>query len=203
MKTVFVFTALALAAVSACAQENTPPASQRERNQVYVGGGVVVTRKTTVNDVKYEPTSAGDYEVSYRYRLTKHIAAQGDYDLFINTQKYLAGGDLTSVGVYTHAATASAVVTFGNPLSKRFESFITAGGGALIFEPRNEASLNRQSVGQFSIGGGDDFLLSQHLRIRAQIKGIMYKAPDFGISGVHTDKYVQTVLPTIGIAYSF
>lgn len=203
MKTTFMFAVLALAAVSACAQEEAPYATQGTRNQVYVGGGVAVARKATIGDVKYEPTSAGDYVVSYRYRLTKHISAQGDYDLFINTQKYLVGGDLTSIGVYTHAATGSAVVTFGNPLSKRFESFITVGGGALIFEPRNESNLSSQTVGQFSIGGGDDFLLSRNLRIRAQIKGVIYKAPDFGLSSIHTDKYVQAVLPTIGIVYSF
>ena len=185
------------------AQEAPHTSPTEARQQIAVGAGVSVTRKTTVNGIKYEPTTAGAYEFSYRYRLLKHLAAQADYDLSLNTQKYLAGTSLTAIGSDVHAATGSAVIPFGNPLSKRFESFITVGGGVLIFVPRNAAGLASQTVSQFAIGGGDDYLLTRRLRIRAEIKGLTYKAPDFGFSSLHTTKYVSTVLPTLGIVYCF
>lgn len=186
-----------------CAQEAPHTTQTEARQQVAVGAGVSVTRKTTVNGVKYEPTTAGAYEVSYRYRLFRHLSLQADYDLFQNTQKYLTGTNLTTIGSKVHVATGSAVITFGNPLSKRFESFITMGGGAMIYVPRNDSGLASQTVNQFAIGGGDDFLLTHRLRIRAEVKGLTYKAPDFGYSSLHTTKYVNTVVPTLGIVYSF
>lgn len=184
--------------------QETPHIKQADLpQQIAVGGGIVVARKTTVNGVKYEPTTAGAYEVSYRYRILKHVSVQADYDLFMNTQKYLVGSKLTSIGSDVHAATGSAVITFGNPLSKRFESFITVGGGALIFVPRNEGSLASQTVNQFSVGGGDDYRLTHNLRIRAEVKGLTYKAPDFGLTSIHTTKLVDSVIPTLGIVYTF
>ncbi len=190
------------------AQQQSPalpvgPHQADPHQQIAVGAGIALTRKTTVNGIKFEPTTAGDYEVSYRYRLTRHFSAQADYDLFMNSQKYLAGGNLTRIDARVHAVTGSAVFTFGNPMSKKFESFITAGGGALIYQPRNATGLAQQTVSQFAIGGGDDYLLTPKLRIRAEVKGLTYKAPDFGFAGLRTKKYVSTVIPTLGIVYTF
>jgi hypothetical protein len=144
--------------------------------QISVGVGAVITRKTTVNGVKFEPTSAGAYEASYRYRILRHLSAQVDYDFFMNAQKYLASGQQTAIRSQVHVLTGSAVFTFGTPFSKRM---------------------------QYSIGGGDDFLLTHKVRIRAEVKGLTYKAPDFGFASIRTNKYVNTVIPTLGVVYSF
>lgn len=197
------FFVMVLLAGATLAAQVKAPATPQKRQQVYLGAGVVVTRKLTSDGVKFEPTSAANYELSYRYCVLKHFAVQGDYDLFLNSQKYQTSGGLKSIATDVHAGTANAVIPFGNPLSKRFESSITFGGGALTFVPRNASGLSSQTVGEFSIGGGDDLLLSHNLRIRLQVKGIMYKAPDFGVKSLHTDKLVQTVMPTLGVVYSF
>jgi hypothetical protein len=192
-----------LTAATLCAQEQPHTTQTNPRQQIAVAGGLTVTRKTTAGGIKFEPTSAAAYEFSYRYRLMRHISVQADYDFNRNTQKYLVGSQLTSIGSDVHAITGNAVFTFANPLSKRFESFVSVGGGALLFEPRNQGSQASQVVNHFSLGGGDDLLLTPHLRLRAQVKGLMYQAPDFGLSSIHRDKFVSTVIPTLGIVYSF
>lgn len=203
MKHFPIFLGILLGATVLQAQQQSPALSADPHQQVAVGAGIELTRKTTANGIKFEPTTAGDYEISYRYRFLRHLSAQADYDLFMNSQKYLASGSLTRIDARVHAVTGSAVFTFGNPMSKKFESFITVGGGALIYQPRDAAGLARQTVGQFAIGGGDDYLLTRRLRIRAEVKGLTYKAPDFGLAALHSKKYVNTVIPTLGVVYTF
>lgn len=185
------------------AQEQPHVTQMDLSQQISVGAGAVITRKTTVNGVKFEPTSAGAYEASYRYRILRHLSAQVDYDFFMNAQKYLASGQQTAIRSQVHVLTGSAVFTFGTPFSKRMESFISVGGGALVYVPRDANGLAKQTINQFSIGGGDDFLLTHKVRIRAEVKGLTYKAPDFGFASIRTNKYVNTVIPTLGVVYSF
>lgn len=201
-----LFSAICLFAtfsVSIAAQDNQPPAKHDSRQQISLQGGATITRKTTINGIRYEPTTSGDVSFGYRYRFTRWFSAEADYDVFRDTQKYQTSSGITAIGTNIHAASANAVITFGNPLSKKFESFITAGGGVLLYDPHTLANSSYQNRSFFVIGGGDDYLLSKHLRIRAQVQGLTYKAPDFGIASIHTDKYVQTVIPTIGVVWSF
>ena len=71
------------------------------------------------------------------------------------------------------------------PTRFRLSPYVLAEGGALVFSPTSNklvAGADSQARGAFIYGGGADFLLSKHFSIRAEYRGFVYKAPDFGLS---------------------
>ena len=61
----------------------------------------------------------------------------------------------------------------------------------------------RQAVGVFSYGGGVDYPVVKHVSLRAEYRGLVYIAPDFGISGLNTDKITHTAQPSAGLVFRF
>jgi opacity protein-like surface antigen len=83
-----------------------------------------------------------------------------------------------------------------------------AEGGALVFDPTNSGfgalvGAQRQAVGVFSYGGGVDYPVVKHVSIRAEYRGLVYNAPDFGIAALNTDKITHTAQPSAGIVFRF
>jgi opacity protein-like surface antigen len=86
--------------------------------------------------------------------------------------------------------------------------YVLAEGGALIFSPTNNAfgtvaGAERQSAGVFVYGGGADFPIVKHVSLRAEYRGLVYNAPDFGLSALNTDKVTHAVQPSAGIVFRF
>ena len=44
------------------------------------------------------------------------------------------------------------------------------------------AGAQKQTVGVFAYGGGADLPILNHVSLRAEYRGLVYSAPDFGIS---------------------
>jgi hypothetical protein len=185
------------------AQVPKPAENHVLKQQVTLQGGGVFTRKTTNADVTYEPTSSAGVLAAYRYNFTHWLGVEGDYEVFRDSQKLASPSAAFSLKENVQVATANAVISFSNPLTKKLESFITVGGGQLIFDPRDapSASLLRKNV--IAIGGGNDFILSRRLALRVQVESFTYKPPVFASSTLKTNKYVQTMTPTVGIVYKF
>lgn len=84
--------------------------------------------------------------------------------------------------------------------------YVLAEGGALVFNPtRNTlvAGVDSQARGAFIYGAGGDFLLSKHFSLRAEYRGFVYKAPDFGLAALNTDAVTHTAQPSAGIVFRF
>jgi hypothetical protein len=177
--------------------------SYTPRHQVTIQGGAGFTRKVTDAGVTYKPTSSGVGLVGYRFNITRWLGVEGDYEVFRNSQKFLTANTQTSLKTNVNVATGAIVINIPNPITKRFRSFVSVGGGAIFFSPTGADfdATERQNV--IAFGGGLDFPISRHLAIRGQGNTLMYKAPDFGMSGLRTSKYSQTLVPSAGLVFSF
>jgi len=173
------------------------------RHQVTVQGGAIFTRKMTDAGITYKPTSSGAGLVGYRFNINRWLGVEGDYDFFRKSQKFITSSSSTSLKTNVNVATGSAVINIPNPITKRFKSYAFVGGGAMIFNPPGTgfAATERRNVIVF--GGGVDFPVSRHVAIRGQGNTLMYKAPDFMLSSVRTNKYSQTLVPSAGLVFSF
>lgn len=78
-----------------------------------------------------------------------------------------------------------------------------AGGGALVFDPRNTSSIERQTRGTFVYGVGGDVSVMKHVAVRAQYRGFVYKVPDFGVGQLKTDKFTHAAVPSAGLVFTF
>ena len=75
----------------------------------------------------------------------------------------------------------------------------------MVFDPRNTsiAGAQRQARAAFVYGGGLDYDLTHHLVLRAEYRGLVYKAPDFNLAGLNTDKVTHLAQPSAGIVIRF
>jgi hypothetical protein len=74
---------------------------------------------------------------------------------------------------------------------------------------------DRRTLIAFLYGGGLDYRIfssiplirrypaSEHLALRLQYRGLVYKAPDFNISGLFTGAYGHLAEPSAGIVIQF
>jgi hypothetical protein len=173
------------------------------RHQVTVQGGVTFTRKVTDSGITYKPTSSGTGLVGYRFNINRWLGVEGDYDFFRNSQKFIISSTSISLKTNVNVATGSAVINIPNPMTKRFKSYASIGGGAMIFHPTGTDITTLQTRNVIVFGGGVDFPVAPHIAIRGQAKTLMYKAPDFATNNLRTSKYVQTMIPSVGVVFSF
>ncbi|NYF78587.1 outer membrane protein [Granulicella arctica] len=178
-------------------------ATRTPRQQVSVQLGADFTRKVTDAGITYKPTSSGAAEVGYRFNINRWLGAEGDFDFFRDSQKFILSSTTASLKTNVSVATGSVVINLPNPITKRFKSFATVGGGAMIFNPTGTDFTAVQSRNVIAFGGGADFPVTRHIAIRGQAKTFLYKAPDFKMSDLHTSKYVQTMVPSVGLVFSF
>jgi len=172
------------------------------RHQLTVQGGATFTRKVTDSSgITYKPTSSGAGLVGYRFNINRWLGVEGDYDFFRNSQKFMTSSSSTSLKTNVNVATGSAVINLPNPITKRFKSYAMVGGGAMIFNRSGTDFTALQTRNVIVFGGGADFPITRHIAIRGQAKTYMYKVPDFTISNFHTSKYVQTMVPSVGLVF--
>jgi opacity protein-like surface antigen len=99
---------------------------------------------------------------------------------------------------------------FSLPAPTRFKihPYVLAEGGALVFDPTGStfgsvAGAQKQTVGVFAYGGGADLPIVKHISLRAEYRGLVYRAPDFGISELNTNKITHAAQPSAGIVFRF
>jgi hypothetical protein len=179
-------------------------ATSGPRHQVTVQVGANFTRKVTdPSGITYKPTSSGAALIGYRFNIIRWLGVEADYDLFRNTQKFITTGSTTAFKTNVNVATGSLVFNLPNPLTKRIQSFASLGGGAMIFNQNGTDFNALETRNVIVVGGGLDIPVAPHIAIRGQAKTFLYKAPDFTISNLRTTKYVQTMVPSVGVVFSF
>ncbi len=193
-RTLLFFSVLALAAASCWAQEES-------RHEVTVQGSGFFGKTTTGFGVQNESTNSGGVMAGYRFNINKWLSAEGDYDFSSNSQKYGTSAGNFATQTYVHGVTGAAVIKL--PAFRNLKPFALAGGGALVFDPRNTSSIERQTRRTFVYGGGADVPVMKHVAVRAQYRGFVYKTPDFGLSQLKTDKFTHAAVPSAGVVFTF
>jgi opacity protein-like surface antigen len=203
MKKTMLLGVLMLSAAAGYAQESRQDVS-------FSGTGIFGPTIHGANDVQQSMTGALGLMLSYRYMLTPRSAVEVNYSFAQDNQKFLANFD-PNVRIHTRQQEITGAYVFGLTF-KRFNPFVEAGVGTLIFTPvlDNETNLlntktTKGVAGLF--GGGLAYELSPSFDIRVEYRGLLTKTPSFGYTqgnlNFSTNRYEIISMPTIGVAYHF
>jgi opacity protein-like surface antigen len=203
MKKTMLLGVLMLSAAAGYAQESRQDVS-------FSGTGIFGPTIHGANDVKQSMTGALGLVLSYRYMLTPRSAIEVNYGFAQDNQKYITSYE-PYARIHSRQQEVTGAYVFGLTF-KRFNPFLEAGVGTLIFTPvlDNETNLlgTKSSKGVAGLfGGGLAYELSPSFDIRAEYRGLLTKTPSFGETqgseDFSTNRYEIISVPTIGVAYHF
>jgi outer membrane immunogenic protein len=195
----------ALAAVGLILALSLTAAAQEVRSEISVQGTGFFTKESNGNGILNQGTETGGVLVGYRYNINRWLATEASYGYGRNTQNFF-GSAPGGVDATIHQVTGAAVVKL--PALARLQPFVLGGGGSLIFDPtgsvgRASAGATWQARGAFLYGAGADYVFSHHLALRAEYRGLVYKAPDFNVASLRTDAWTHMAQPSAGIVFRF
>jgi len=200
---------------------------QDGRFDASINGGEVFTNTASGNAVTQNATAGPVIFGTFRYNLKAKHSLIFNYGRKRNSQTYLAGGNFHVLNSISEVSGAYVFSPFPNG---KFEPFILAGGGVLIFGPsstwdffpnlpdnvpdRVQVNLGaaKQTELAFLYGLGVDYRLPKfsRLSLRLQYRGFLYKAPDFKIDAnsgstvsFFTGGRQHMAEPSVGIVFRF
>ena len=188
--------------------------AQESRQDISLSGtGLVEPFIAGTTNVDVHSNRAFGALLSYRFMLTPSSAVEANYGItYQNTIRYKETGTFDyPILVRTQEMSAQYVRSFN---FRKYNPFIEAGPGALIFLPiRNSGTRNidvkQQTQMAAFYGVGIAREISPSFDIRAEFRGIVTKVPTFGLSGsgssanFTTNKWYNIYTPAIGVAYHF
>ncbi len=197
--------------------------TQDNTYDISLGGAAVLSKQSTGNGTVLTPTNSGAVLVTGRYRFSEHSSVEINYSHTANSQVYFAS-PLTyriqnTIGEYSGA------YVFSFHESAKLEPFVFAGAAALVFYPgynfntvngvQTYLPASQQTKPAFLYGGGVDYRifsmvplvrrswLTNHLALRLQYRGLVYKAPDFKVQNLFTGARGHMAEPSVGIVVKF
>ena len=198
----------ALLSLSAILLLSAVVAAQESHSEISLQGTGSFTKDSTGNGTLQRGTDTGGFLVGYRYHFNRWLAAETVYGYNRNTQEFFAPTGLSRIQANVHQATGGFVIKLPTPARLRFSPYLLAEGGALVFDPTNNRfgtvpGAQRQATGVFAYGGGADFPIGKHVSRRAEYRGLVYSAPDFGLTTLNTNTITHTAQPSAGIVFRF
>jgi outer membrane immunogenic protein len=181
--------------------------SQELRSEVSVQATGFFTKNSDGNGISQETTESGGVLAGYRYRINHWFSAEANYGYNRNNQRYFTSNGASQIQANIHSVTGDLVVNLPFKFHKLLP-YALGGGGALIFNPTNNSGgfvtvADTRAQGAFVYGGGADYGLTRRLSLRAEYRGLVYKAPSFGLSNLNTDSWTHTALPSAGLVMRF
>ena len=197
--------------------------SQDNRFDVSLGGAAVLNKTSTGNGTTLTPTNSGAVLITGRYRFSASSSVELNYAHTRNSQIYFAS-PLTYRIPGTISEYSGAYV-FSFLQSPKMEPFVFLGAAALTFYPtygsdtindvQTSLPSSKQTRPALLYGGGVDYRifsslpiirrssLSNHLALRLQYRGLVYKAPDFKVQNLFTGARGHMAEPSVGIVVKF
>jgi opacity protein-like surface antigen len=183
--------------------------AQEKRSDISVQGTGFFTKDSNGQGVRQQGTQAGGVLGAYRYHINRWVSVEAAYGWNRNSQLFTTPGGFDRVQADVHQATGSLVLNLPTPRRFRMSPYVLAGGGALVFDPTNSGGgflgADRQTVGAFVYGGGADFPVPMIRRValRLEYRGLVYNAPNFGLSNLDTGSVTHTAQPSAGLVFRF
>jgi opacity protein-like surface antigen len=153
-------------------------------------------------------THSGGFLGSYRYNVTPRSALELNYSWIQYAIKYHAIS-FPNGEVHTRQQEITAAYVYSRTYHN-YIPFVEAGVGGMIFTPILDRGTHQIDVKQNTnigalFGGGLAYEISPSFDIRAEYRGFLLKAPDFGYQNgtFKTNRYYVNMSPSIGIAYHF
>jgi opacity protein-like surface antigen len=212
-KTQFVAALLVFLTGIAAAQEKAHvDVEQTSRVDIAASGAAAFSKTVTSANgtVTDTPTKSAEIFGTVRYHFNRLNALEVNLGHVRNSQLFSIAPDTYRIIADIYEYTGDYVLT---PFSgKRLQPFLFAGAGALRFSPGNtyidsfQSSFGErtQTSLAFLYGGGTDYRLGNHLALRLQYRGLVYKNPDFGVSNrFFTGAKGHMAEPAIGLVVKF
>ncbi len=182
--------------------------AQESRQDVSLSGtGIIEPFIASSTDVQVHSNTGYGALLSYRFMLTPSSALEANYGItYQNKMSFLISNTNNyQVLIRTQEISGAYVRSF---TYRKFNPFVEAGPGAMIFLPiRNSGTTSLDVKQQTSVGGmygaGIAYEISPSFDIRAEYRGFVTKVPTFGDSQFNTNKWYNIYNPTIGVAYHF
>ncbi|HTR65879.1 MAG TPA: outer membrane beta-barrel protein [Terriglobales bacterium] len=185
-------------------------AAQEKTSDLSLNVSGLVTQESQNNGVLQTASNAGGGLATFRHHFTPRVAFDLNYGLSKNTQYYTVTAAATEpafYGVQSYANEATGDLLLSVYHHGRLHPFLLAGGGAVVFDPTGfsfgTSSQERQTRAAFLYGGGTDVGLAHNFALRLQYRGLIYRAPDFGVSTLSTGMFTHTAEPSAGLVYRF
>lgn len=182
--------------------------AQESRSEISLQGAGFFTQSSSGNGTAYSTTETGGFLTTYRYHLNHWAAAEAAYGYDSNSQKYLVPAGPFRIQSGIHQVTGSLVLNLPYHTSSRFNPYLLAGGGALMFEPSGNqfntlSGAQSQAKGVFVYGVGVNYAIRKRISLRAEYRGLVYGSPDFGFGALSTNSATHTAVPSVGVTYRF
>ncbi len=181
---------------------------QEGRADVAVSGMAVLTKDSSGNGIDQAVTNSGGILGSFRFKVRNHSELELNYGYTRNSQIYTNGTAFTfqEQQANVHELTAAYVYQFNR--RKKLNPFVLGGGGFLLFHPMTVSTHSlvdpqNDTEGTFLYGVGANYRLTDALGLRFQFRGLIYKAPDFGVAAASTGAWALTGEPSVGITLRF
>jgi outer membrane immunogenic protein len=195
--------------------------AQQNRFDVSLGATAVFSKSSTGNGTTDAPTNSGGFLATAGYRFTAKSAVELNYGITHNSQIYASAPN--TFRIHNKATEFTGAYVFTPFETEKAEPFVFGGVGVLSFNPdttfvngvQTSIPAERRTQIAFLYGGGLDYRIfssiplirrypaSEHLALRLQYRGLVYKAPDFNISGLFTGAYGHLAEPSAGIVIKF
>jgi preprotein translocase subunit SecG len=198
LATVFAFTVLGLA-------------QEGGHYEFGASGGGVAGDSTQGNGVHQNMTRSMGLLGTFRLRLTDRSSLALNYGRTLDSQKYVAGP--FSYRIPAQVTELSGAYTYNLRKFGRMEPFVFAGGGALVFAPRDTlintvstaAGAVRQTRPAGLFGAAIDYRLYFFHRffLRVEYHGLLYQPPDFKVANIYTGGKGFMEQATAGLVFRF
>jgi opacity protein-like surface antigen len=183
--------------------------AQEVRSEISVQGSGFFTKDSNGQGILQQGTETGGVLAGYRYHINRWLSAEAAYGWNRDSQLFSTPGGFARIQADVHQATGGFVVNLPAWRRLRASPYVLAEGGALVFNPtsigRSVLGAERQAVGAFVYGGGADFPIPtvRHVALRLEYRGLVYNAPNFGLSSLDTSTVTHTAVPSAGLVFRF
>jgi opacity protein-like surface antigen len=183
--------------------------AQEVRSEISVQGSGFFTKDSNGQGILQQGTETGGVLAGYRYHINRWLSAEAAYGWDRDSQLFSTPGGFARIQADVHQATGGFVVNLPAWRRLRASPYVLAEGGALVFNPtsigRSVLGAERQAVGAFVYGGGADFPIPtvRHVALRLEYRGLVYNAPNFGLSSLDTSTVTHTAVPSAGLVFRF
>lgn len=176
--------------------------SALKNNDVSVGALYEFTQSTSGNGISDHTTNSGGGYASFRHSYHWWLGYEASYQYsrfteFYSGQPFGIQHNMHDIGAsyYVHGVTALGI-----------QPFAIAGFSLIDFSPTLNGGQNAawQARPGANFGAGINYpLLTSHLGLRLEYRGVYYKTPDFGQTALTTNTDRITSEPEAGIYFKF
>jgi len=176
------------------------------------GNGSGVPPSGPVNETVHLKTSnTVGVLLTVRYTKSAWLGFEGNYGYARYTENFSPLGNPTNGGqatggIQTNASEYTLGYVAHIPTHYSFHPFVSAGLGTIAFRPTNLGGqqLNTQArMAYYYSIGAEKSVFSPHFGVRAQLRQVFFKAPDFGQNYLTINHRTSSLEPGIGFYLHF